>query len=784
MRHGSARRLRWILLVALWVACPLWAGETLLVIVPGHPGQVLDRALLAELGDRVEAERGPGSLEIVYLREGELSPAELGQALRRRDLIEVQDVMLLHDPAVTAYAELLEAGVAPAQRVVAYGAFAPAHRRWLRRQGIAHLDLLPVLTRLLAWLRQGTEANRLVGWVSDASPMPALANVLRQGQARLDALKVVGEAPLPPPVSGTEHVLLALPYQRHRREAASLLGTPTAAWCLMPEWFKDGCLGGIQPRVSGVAERLLAMLGSDLEETAPAGPVVWHAARTRLREGLRDELRYRGVPADEAQRRSLGSWLQWSSLGLGGFAMLVLGAAAAIERHRRRRREGFGYDTTTGLPGRPLLEHRLKRYLDSDHAFQLCWICFDRLEGLRETLGPEGAEEAIRRIAKRLRRTVRGEGYVARLEGEVFAIMSFHPRHETGRSPVGMVFAERLQETLSAPFQVGREDRLLLPRIGVALSGGDMTPFALLEEAQGAARQVMRSADRQPRMLVPEDVAPDERCLALTELLGRLSPGELAEQLSLSLEPRFLLADRRPCGGEVHVRWHSPRWGTVEQDELVRLAEGAGHRALLDRLICRRVVDELAGGAMPEDEPEGPRSGRTLWTIPVGLSQLVDGDVIESLFAACEEQGLDSSRLELQFRGEELLETERLQPALRRCREIGIGVAMQAPTRSGRALDAIFRLPLSRLVLEPALVARVPHDQSAILILKSLRDMAKLAGRHITVTGVTTSDQLVAVRGMNFVSAQGRLLGPSRPLSAPDGVSPSTAPGHLAPESS
>ncbi|XKE44027.1 EAL domain-containing protein [Halomonas organivorans] len=764
-----------LLLSLLGLASPLLAASTL-VIAPGAPGQRLDRRLLAALSDGVEAVQGSGSLEIAYLRGGEVSSDELWRSLHQAGGIDPDRVILLHDPAVGAYRHLVEAGRMPLAEghLVAYGVFAPAHRRWLRQQRIAHLDLLPVLQRGLAWIRHGSEARRLVGWITPESPLEDLESVLGQGEGRLDAVALLGEA-APGARPDTQQVLLALPGLPQRQQAAALLAEAPGAWCLMPEWIGDGCIGGVQPDPAAVARRLLALLDQGGWATAPAAPRLVYDARHRLREGMRDEVRYLGVPPGEADRRHRGERLLLGALGVAGVALLAFGLAWAIEQRRRRGRRRFGLDELTGMPGRPRLERRLQRYLDSGHAFQLCWIDVDRLEGVRESLGCEGYEEALRRIAKRLRRTARGEGYVARLEGEMFAVMSFLPAGEKGRVPVAMAFAQRLQACLSDPLPVGQEDRLVQPCIGIACSAPDKTPFDVLEEARAAARQVMRSADRQPRMLVHEDVAPDERCLALTELLGRLSPGELADQLSLSLEPRFLLVDRRPCGGEVHVRWHSPRWGTVEQDELVRLAEGAGHRALLDRLVCRRVVDELAGGAMPEEDPEGPRSGRTLWTIPVGLSQLVDGGVIESLLAACEEQGLASSRLELQFRGEELHDTERLQPALRRCREAGVGVAIQAPTRSGRALDAIFRLPVSRLVLEPALVARIPHDQSAILILKSLRDMAKLAGRHITVTGVTTSDQLVAVRGMNFVSAQGRLLGPARPLSAPAEPTSSTA---------
>lgn len=761
------RFLRWagggLLLLALGLAGPCWAASTL-VIAPGEPGQRLDQALLAELGDRLEAERGPGAMQVVYLQDE--STASLHETLARRDLLGVSRVILLHDAAVAAYRRLAEdVPAGEATRLAAYGVFSPAHRQWLRREGAGHLDLLPVLLRHLAWVRHASDARRLVGWVTVDSPLRALEKILREGEGRVDALGILGHD-LPGPNDAAEHVLLALPDLMQRRRAMAAIREADGVWCMMPEWLADGCLGGVQPDAAGSADRLLALLAQGGEATAPAAPRLVYAARQRVADTLRDGVQYLDVPPGEADRRRLGDRLVLGALGLVAIALLAMVLALVVERRRRRQRLRFGIDELTGLPGRPRLEHRMQRYLDSRHVFQLCWIGFDRLDGVRESQGAEGVEEAIRRIARRLRRVTRGEGYVARLEGDVFAVMSLLPVRDDGRSPVGMAFAERLQESLSAPFQVGRTDRLLLPRIGVVSSSEDTTPFALLEEAQGAARQVLRGGARRPRMLVAEAAAPEERYLALTEILERLPAEHLAEQLRLSVEPRFLLADRRRCGGEVIPRWRHPRWGEVSGKELVRVAEAAGSRALLDRTVCRLALDGLASQALPEPDPEGPRSGRSLWTLPVGGQQIGDAAFIDELAARCATLGLATSCIELQLRSQELDDPWSLQAALRYCRDQGFGVALKGLAHSPHALDAIFRQPLSRLVLEPGLMVGVPRDQSAILLLKSLRDMAKLAGRHMTVTGLATSDQLVAIRGMDFVSVQGPLFGNEQSLEA------------------
>ncbi|MFG6179368.1 EAL domain-containing protein [Halomonas sp. THAF12] len=753
-----------LLLAVLSVAGPCFGAVSTLVIVPGEPGQRLDRRLLAELGDRLEAEQGPGALQVVYLRGGAVSTESLYETLLRRDLLEGARVILLHDAAVAAYRRLVATrqGVA-AEHLVAYGVFSPIYRQWLRQQGAGHLDLLPVLLRHLAWVRHASGAPRLVGWVTLNSPLRALESILTEGEGRVDALGILGQD-LPGASDNAAHVLLALPDLAQRRQALSLLREAGSVWCLMSEWLKDGCIGGVQPDAVKAAERLLTLLESSGEATAPAGPRMRYAARQHVTESLRDDVQYVEVSAGVANRLRWDDRLILGALGLTVIAVMAMLVAMMWERRRRRRRLRFDIDELTGLPGRPRLERRLQDYLESRHRFQLFWIGFDRLDGLRDSLGAAGSEEAIQRIVKRLRRVTRGVGYVAHIEGDVFAVMSVLPVAEDGRSPVGMALAERLQESLSAPFQIGRADRMLLPRIGVALSAEHKTPFALLEEAQGAARQVLRSGERRPRMLMVESVVSKERFLALTDALERLPPERLAEQLRLSVEPRFLLADRRRCGGELIIRWRHPHWGEVPQEELVRLAETAGSRALLDRTVCRLAVEGLASLALAVRDGEGVYSIPTRWALPVGIGQVMDTSFVDELANRCEELALAPSCFELQVRGEELGEPWPLQTALRHCRDRGFGVALKGFAHSSHALDAIFRQPLSRLVLEAELMTGIPRDRSAILLLKSLRDMAKLGGHHITVTGVATSDQLVAIRGMDFASAQGRLFGAGQPL--------------------
>ena len=84
------------------------------------------------------------------------------------------------------------------------------------------------------------------------------------------------------------------------------------------------------------------------------------------------------------------------------------------------------YDTLTDLPNRVLLYKILQRTIDSagpKGSFALFFIGLDHFKVINETLGHPAGDRALKKIAKRLQQFAHEAIPVARLGGDIFALV-------------------------------------------------------------------------------------------------------------------------------------------------------------------------------------------------------------------------------------------------------------------------------------------------------------------------------------------------------------------------
>jgi diguanylate cyclase len=159
-----------------------------------------------------------------------------------------------------------------------------------------------------------------------------------------------------------------------------------------------------------------------------------------------------------------------------GLMMLVLmiRQMLALDENRRltaaMRHQAF-HDQLTGLANRALFQDRLTHALQlhrrSRQPLTLLLIDLDDFKGINDGLGHAAGDEALRRLAERLRASTRAGDTVARLGGDEFAILA-----EVGAD--GEQLAERVLAALDVPVSVGREEVPLRASIGVVdLAAGD-----------------------------------------------------------------------------------------------------------------------------------------------------------------------------------------------------------------------------------------------------------------------------------------------------------------------
>ena len=175
------------------------------------------------------------------------------------------------------------------------------------------------------------------------------------------------------------------------------------------------------------------------------------------------------------------------------------------------------HDELTGLPNRALfwehLSHRLKVVDRRQTGFAVLFLDVDDFKVVNDTLGHAAGDQLLVDVASRLRAALRAGDTAARVGGDEFVVLF----DDVATKEAALVVAERINEALRAPYEIGTDRRIATASIGVAVSPEGLKTA---DDVVAAADAAMYEAKRRG----------GGRCVLYSEDLhgarGRRPPGE------------------------------------------------------------------------------------------------------------------------------------------------------------------------------------------------------------------------------------------------------------------
>ncbi len=145
-----------------------------------------------------------------------------------------------------------------------------------------------------------------------------------------------------------------------------------------------------------------------------------------------------------------------------GNSLGCFSVAADITEHKlseERIQRMAHHDALTGLPNRLLFNDRLTQAISlarrDSCQFALLYLDLDKFKPVNDSLGHAAGDELLKSVAARLRHEIRESDTVARVGGDEFAIILA----DIARSEDARTVAEKINATLSSPFQLGSEGK-------------------------------------------------------------------------------------------------------------------------------------------------------------------------------------------------------------------------------------------------------------------------------------------------------------------------------------
>lgn len=425
-----------------------------------------------------------------------------------------------------------------------------------------------------------------------------------------------------------------------------------------------------------------------------------------------------------------------------------------------KRDHQANHDELTGLANRKLLTVRARREIDDarqrGNRVGLLLLDLDRFKEVNDTLGHPTGDRLLQTLAHRLTHSVRPGDLVARLGGDEFAILLPKVRDNASAREVAL----RLKGALAEPVRLDGMDFDLQVSTGIALYPDDAPNFELLMQRADVAMYVAK-ADRTG--VESYDPGKDRNSTARLSMYSELRRGLAEGALEMHYQPKVGLTDDRPVGLEALARWRHPVRGLLTPDEFMPVIEHSN----LFRAFTGQVLDiTLARIALWR------REGLTLpVAVNLGVRELLDPDLPETIASALREHGVPPGRLVLEISERTLIaDPEAATRALRRLRSLGVGLSLDDFGTGHFTLAQLAGLPMDEVKIHESFTARlVDGTPNGRTIVRGAIALVKALGMSPTAEGVQTRELAEAARETGCHTAQGRYLAP--PMRARDVVS-------------
>ena len=408
--------------------------------------------------------------------------------------------------------------------------------------------------------------------------------------------------------------------------------------------------------------------------------------------------------------------------------------AAVQLQHDARRLEFLAHhDTLTGLPNRAMFSERAREAVTHARRHEktaaLLFLDLDNFKQVNDTLGHDVGDALLKLIASRLRASVRGDDFVARIGGDEFCVLL----QDIGDPREAAAVAQKLIHELGKSYRIGEHQVSSGASVGIACvpqDGEDVATLVRLADlAMYRAKELGRNGYQFFSATLNEDAA------AAAQMVEELRRGLERGELFLVYQPRIDIATRQVVGAEALLRWRHPRYGVLSPETFLPLADDSGLLVPIGRWVLR---EACAQGRRWREEGISPLAV----VVNVTARQLRGGAIAEQVREALSASGVPAESLVIEVPETAVRQPqEPLDAALDALTALGVRLGVDDFGTGYAALPALQRLRASSVCIDRKLVAGVPHDAERAGLAKALIALARGMNFDVVAKGVETHAQ-------------------------------------------
>lgn len=419
------------------------------------------------------------------------------------------------------------------------------------------------------------------------------------------------------------------------------------------------------------------------------------------------------------------------------------------------------HDQLTGLPNRRLLQDRVETAIGSaerrHEKMALLLVDLDHFKVINDTLGHELGDMLLTVAGGRLLGCVREQDTIARTGGDEFVVML------AGIEGAGAaaVVAQKVLETLSAPYQVGDTELHSSPSIGISIYPEDGKDFVMLmKHADAAMYHTKESGRANYRFYIEEmNVRTLERLTVENNLHKALEKGEF----DLHYQPKVHMREGTLMGAEALIRWNHPQLGLISPSKFIPIAEESS--------MINAIGEWVLYSACRQNRIW---SDEGLLTLPVSVNvsarQLLYGDLPQLLANIIRETRALPSMLELELTEGVLMHPHEVEDVLIACKGMGFNVSLDDFGTGYSSLSYLRRMAIDTLKIDRSFVSDLENNPDDVAIVQTIISMARNLRMNVIAEGVETRAQVEILMQSGCDLCQGYYFSRPQPLAQFSGL--------------
>lgn len=378
------------------------------------------------------------------------------------------------------------------------------------------------------------------------------------------------------------------------------------------------------------------------------------------------------------------------------------------------------HDTLTGLANGTLLMDRLSQAIKNAKRFKkkiaILYLGLDNFTALNDTYGISAGDYILKKLSKKIQKTLRDSDTVARIGGDEFIIILDHFEN----TAFIRLVIDKIMKLAQTPITFHDHNINITFSLGASIYPDDnLNPKTILENASKAMHTVKKNGKHSYQFYTKEfELQVKKREQLEHDLQEALSK----EQMEVFYQFQIDSIKQEILGMQTSIVWNHPVRGLLLENEFLPLAKEINFIHILEDWVMQTSIQQFQAW-----HKEGLHTGNLY--VKLSTQRLTKDSFLHNLTESINQDTTIKKYLHFSLEEKQVMQDpSKFAPYLNSLQTLGINLSInQVGTQCSSAL-ALNKLPIHTIELDPSIIENKEVTKALLLMATTLNIQVSAAG--------------------------------------------------------